>query len=117
MNTDANTFSKEQWNFLGTLHTLKEPIPLDVVTKLSPIMLESYLHLVGRNRSQAMIRETNAGLVSLAADIPQNVSAYLQNICETESFLSSLADRLINLDLLESVPKAPAARLLTRANR
>jgi transcriptional regulator with GAF, ATPase, and Fis domain/tetratricopeptide (TPR) repeat protein len=95
--------SEDQLAFLAVLYAAESDIALDVAEKISPILLGSFLDLMGRNHKRALIQETQNARVSLLPSPPQAILEQIKGFVLSGG-LAALLDKQGERELKAKIP-------------
>ena len=109
-------FTEPQWAFLAVLDALEEPVHIEVVGTLAPLLPGPLFDLLKRADEYNIIRKHDADVFGLGPNIPHGVHRKLKEM-NTSAGLAALVDRLKDARLVARMNPASAARLFVRAGR
>ncbi len=85
MNSDLQTFTTAQRQFLATLEVISEPVSLDLMNYLSPLTSGALVDLIQKTRGNGLVVMDADQNVYLAHDTPANIINELRCICTPEA--------------------------------
>ncbi len=116
MGDEVPRFSKNQREFLAVLACFHEPVCMDTVGVLAPLLPGPLLDFLERAEAAGWIHRTGNDLIGLGEGIPTSQLTKLDRL-NSPKRIRTLLDRLKENDLYDSLDPAAKARLLARAGR
>lgn len=102
MNTKLPKLSREQWNFLSLLHAFREPVPIEIAGKLSPIPPGEFLELLGLDSRTQYILKMDREKYVIAPEWLPKLDKYLKKINTPEKFYK-IVDQLYSDHLIDQI--------------
>ena len=93
-------FTEPQWAFLAVLDALEEPVHIEVVGTLAPLLPGPLFDLLKRADEYNIIRKHDADVFGLGPNIPHGVHRKLKEM-NTSAGLAALGDRLKDARLVD----------------
>ncbi len=116
MNTELPDFTPAQWEFLALLEAFEEPVSIDFVATLSPILPGEFLDFQARCLKMGWIQISEDHQVSLAPDLPSKVMDQLKKINSPER-VSLCLNRLQSSNLANEASRSVLANLMARSGQ
>ncbi|KQC09516.1 MAG: hypothetical protein APR62_14110 [Smithella sp. SDB] len=109
-------FTKEQWEFLATLEALGEPVSVDLVGFLSPLMPGPLFDLLVKTEKAGWIKKINQDHFSISPNLPETIRNKIRKINNKER-LGKLAQQLLDSDYGNNAGPFVMAKFMDRAGR
>lgn len=109
-------FSREQWDFLAVFDAMGEPVSLDIVGAVSPLLPSRLIDILERAKKHAVLEKAGDKTYCLAKNLPVEVRESFSHI-NTERRVSDLLTRLNSLNLVDHLSLEIHSNLLIRSGR
>lgn len=116
MKSSLVDFSPQQWEFLATLYSVREPMTIEVIEKVAPLSPAQLLDLIHRAPALGLLQQTDHETFQIAQDMPEAVVQKLEPI-NTPERISHLLKILQENETLSHLAPTTVIGLLERSGR
>ncbi|HOO46526.1 MAG TPA: hypothetical protein PLM29_09875, partial [Deltaproteobacteria bacterium] len=116
MKSGPPDFTDLQWEFLATLHAVREPIGIEVIEKIAPLSPAQLLDIMHRAPALGLLNQTNYETFCIASDLPPAVLERIDRV-NTQARISDVLKILQEHESLAQLQPSTIIKLLEGSGR